>query len=140
MTGLAPGSRTLQRKPIGAGAAVLLVAAALSVLAVGLADAVVPLLLAGILAGFVAGWSSVDPTATAHERRAGGIHGLVAAGFGGVILVVTLMGLDLPATADGGVSLLFVASPLAFLTFSAVGFLGGYAGIGFRLAAVQSCG
>jgi hypothetical protein len=140
MTGLAPGSRTLTRRPIGAGAALLLGAGTLSILAVGLVDAVGPLLVAGVIGGFVAGWASLDPSATAHERRAGGIHGLVAAGLGGSILAVTLMALDRAAAVDGGVSLLFVASPLAFLTFSAVGFLGGYAGISLRIAARRSSG
>lgn len=134
MSGLNPAGRTFERGPILVGAAVVLLSSALSILVFGLADAVVPILIAGLVGGFVAGFSSFDPTTEIHERRAGGLHGVNASGLGGLILVVSLLALDLPATVEGNdFALLFVASPIALVVFVLEGFVGGYAGLSLRL-------
>jgi hypothetical protein len=133
MSGLHPAGRTFDRRAILAGAAVTLFPAALAVALLGLTDAVVPILTAGLLGGVVAGWISLDTDASVVEWRAGGLQGVNAAGLGGLILVVTLLALDVPAsTGATDLAVLFVASPFALLVFALVGFVGGYAGLGFR--------
>ena len=138
MSGLHPAGRRFDRRSIVLGAVAMLCPSALAILVLGLADAVLPILFSAVFGGFVAGWSCPDPAARAHENRAGGLHGVNAAGLGGLILVVGLLALDLPATVeDGGISLLFVASPFALIVFVAAGFVGGYVGIVLRLRSID---
>jgi len=133
MSGLQPTGRRFDRRSITLGAVAMVGPSVLAILVLGLDSAVVPIVLSGVLGGFVAGWASPDPDATAYERRAGGLHGMNAAGLGGLVLVAGLLALDVPATAEGGISLLLVASPFALLVFVAGGFVGGYAGMTLRL-------
>lgn len=129
----------LQWRALAAGIVTSLVVAGTAWLLVGYVDAVAVIITAGFVAGLVTGVAT--GTAADEGWRAGGYHGMLAAGFAGVVLVVTAAAVaftssSLAMAAPHGparTAAAVTASPLAVPLFALEGIAGGVAGTWLRL-------
>lgn len=132
-------------RSILAGLSAMLALVAAAVAAVGFAGSIPILFASGVLGAAITGWLTVDTSRVSRLYNAvliGVVHAVVTAGFGGAVVYLSVLASPtgvsgIIASGNGGVHLLFVASPLAVVFFAAEGILGGAIGSASRLKAAR---